>query len=327
MAEVLHAQGELSGVPPTLVETNPVTGMRTYRVQRAGAKAADSAAAGKSSGAGEGAKTEGAPAAEGPAFEPNTDTSVLYFTEEPPAWAAQPAGQRLLQAAHDVRPALRDALYDASDAQIRALQDADAALLRGDDPAATAAFDRAGLPAADRVALEAKVRELTKPKPLGGASIVIDENVAIALRKVARGEKLQPGEEALMARLRQHNMSDLRAPDAIQKKGDIAAERFPLLVERSSPEYKATLAELEKFDVGRSKGAEDREIVCDVFWAESSSGNAVLATHDKGIYNPLFALSGGNAAKVGKPLSEAFPNGFQVTIHGRTRKVLPLPGR
>lgn len=67
--------------------------------------------------------------------------------------------------------------------------------------------------------------------------------------------------------------------------------------------------------------------MCDVFWAESSNVEVVFATHDKGIYNPLFALSGGNAAKVGKPLSEAFPNGFHVTIHGRTIKVLPLPGK
>ncbi|HLO32678.1 MAG TPA: hypothetical protein VK249_26260, partial [Anaerolineales bacterium] len=164
-------------------------------------------------------------------------------------------------------------------------------------------------------------------KPLGKSSLIVDENVMIALEKQATGKPLQPGEQALLDKLKGYDTSDLRVAGVVRAKGGATIEQFNITVARDSTEYKGVLSELEKFSVGRAKGIEDRQIVCDAFFAKTEPGvKPVLLTHDKGIYNRLLLMTGKDPAKLGQPVAKAFPAGFDVTVNGRTITVVPLPG-
>jgi hypothetical protein len=165
-------------------------------------------------------------------------------------------------------------------------------------------------------------------RPLGKSSKIADEDVMIALEKQAAGKSLWPGEQLLLNKLKGYDTSDLRVAWAVRAKGGATIEQFNITVARDSAEYKGVLGELEKFKVGRAKGFEDRQIVCDSFFAKTDPGvKPVLLTHDKGIYNRLLLMKGIDPAKLGKSVAEAFPAGFDVTVKGRTITVLPLPGR
>lgn len=65
--------------------------------------------------------------------------------------------------------------------------------------------------------------------------------------------------------------------------------------------------------------------VADAFFAEGQ--NPTFITADKSIINPLLQLGGINPAKLGKPVAQAFPTGFPVTINGRTLNVIPVSGK
>ena len=72
----------------------------------------------------------------------------------------------------------------------------------------------------------------------------------------------------------------------------------------------------------------NRIIVADAFFAKTKPGvTPAFATVDRGIYNPLLKIAGINPQKLGRPAPETFPNGFDVTINGRTLLVIPLPDR
>lgn len=99
-------------------------------------------------------------------------------------------------------------------------------------------------------------------------------------------------------------------------------------VERSSQAYQDLVAELAGTPqpVGGTKGVADRNIVADTFFAVCEPGVMLkLATQDKRIYNALARRAGMDLAKLGAELPEVKPGGFDVTIQGRTIKVLPLP--
>ena len=106
------------------------------------------------------------------------------------------------------------------------------------------------------------------------------------------------------------NRTDLRLTDTVaQELGYVTHlnKGINLTVSRNSPEYKALLSELENVKpspVGRAKGANDRQIVADAFFAEGTAPTFITA--DKGIFNPLLQLSGNNPAKLGKPVPQAF---------------------
>ncbi len=166
-------------------------------------------------------------------------------------------------------------------------------------------------------------------KPLGVTSLVIDSNAAIALQKQAMGLPLQAGELAIVNRLKAMGNVDLRVAGttvAEIRAGQLTFKGFPLEVARSSKAYQDLLKILEQENLGGSKGIADRMIVADTFFAKVEPNvKATFATGDKGIYNKLYEISGGNTRSLGKPVSEVFPNGFDVTIQGRTIRVLPLP--
>jgi hypothetical protein len=50
-------------------------------------------------------------------------------------------------------------------------------------------------------------------------------------------------------------------------------------------------------------------------------------TADKGVFNPLAVLAGHNTAKLGTSVPNAFPNGFNVTVNGKSILVLPIKGK
>jgi hypothetical protein len=161
-------------------------------------------------------------------------------------------------------------------------------------------------------------------RPLGKGSLIIDENVVIARGKAAAD--LNAGERAALDRLKTMDTSDLRLPPDVHAKVSGPVEGFNITVARDSAEYKGVFKRLEDAAVGRAKGAEDRRIVADAFFAKTEPGVVpTFVTHDKGIYNPLLVLSGQDPARLGKGVAAAFPNGFSVTVEGRTIIVLPLP--
>jgi hypothetical protein len=164
---------------------------------------------------------------------------------------------------------------------------------------------------------------------LSSNSLVVDANVAIALQKQATGQPLQAGEAALLARLSSFpQYTDLRLTETAAQESGSMLQRIETTVSRSDPSWVAIHSELVRANVGRTKGINDRLIVADLFFARSNSTDPpTFATMDTGISNPLLLLSGRNPAKLGRPVSEAFPDGFDLTLDGRTIRVLPLPRR
>lgn len=82
--------------------------------------------------------------------------------------------------------------------------------------------------------------------------------------------------------------------------------------------------------MGQAKGKADRQIVADTFFAQTEPGvTPKLLTHDAGIYNKLAKIKFGVEPNPrhfgGKTLVDAYPNGFDVTIDGRTIRIIPLP--
>jgi hypothetical protein len=110
------------------------------------------------------------------------------------------------------------------------------------------------------------------------------------------------------------------------RSGDVVWRGLDISVKRTSKAYKRVLRVLDRYNVGRPKGFADRSIVADTFFAETKPGAIpTLATHDKGVYTPMLRIKGLEPAKLGKSVDQAFPSGFEVTINGRTIKIIPLP--
>jgi hypothetical protein len=172
-------------------------------------------------------------------------------------------------------------------------------------------------------------------KLLNRDSLVVDSNVLIAQAKQAKGLQLQSGEEALLKRLAQLGKKDLRASDTTKaeiqgKHPNLNPKGISISVSRTSPEYKALLKNLENptqsWTVGRNKGVADRNIVADAFFAKTEPGVIPqFATADKNIYNPLARRGGIEPDKLGKSIDSVYSKGFEVTINGRTIRVIPLP--
>lgn len=126
----------------------------------------------------------------------------------------------------------------------------------------------------------------------------------------------------MLDRLSALGRTDLRIANAGASEIANAGQFGRIIANTPHPDYAPLLKVLEDAGVGRPKGVVDRQIVAEAFFAEGSQ--ATLLTLDKGVYNPLAALAGHNPAKLGKPVPLAFPNGFTVTINGRTIRVIPV---
>lgn len=162
-------------------------------------------------------------------------------------------------------------------------------------------------------------------------SIVIDTNTAIALDKKAKGleSEMSPGEKAMVAKIEALGDVELRVADVTvtemaSKGGKVTQPGIAVTIDRTGKEYQDILQVLTDNKVGKAKGAADRAIVADTFFAVPEPGvTPTFATHDPGIYNNLARITGYEPAKAG-PVPQKFPNGFDVTINGRTIKVIPI---
>lgn len=115
------------------------------------------------------------------------------------------------------------------------------------------------------------------------------------------------------------------------------SRRLAIHTSRDSSEYKSIVAKLEEIKVGQRKkqdGVDDRKIVADLFFAETTKGAIPrFATGDRGIIEPLCRLSPSCAKALNnRTLHADFPEGFEVNILDsknttRTIKILPIPGK
>jgi hypothetical protein len=182
---------------------------------------------------------------------------------------------------------------------------------------------------------------LTEQTALSAQSLVIDSNTAIALVKdsdpVAQAT-MHAGERARVAAIRGMPAgTDLRITNvtAGETPGTILgqARGVPLSVSREAPEYQALLSELERLNVGQAKGAADRGLIADTFFAKTeATATPRLMTSDRQAVKALAAQAGIDIQKSGgfPGIVKAFgPTGtksvgFNVTVSGRTITLIPV---
>jgi hypothetical protein len=175
-------------------------------------------------------------------------------------------------------------------------------------------------------------------RAIGQHSLIVDSMVSSILDMKARGEKLQPGQEAMLKSLGRLDTSDLRVADrTVKERLDVGAvvpqHGVPVAVERTSQAYKDVVAELDRFNVGKGKGIKDREIVADAFFAITEDGvTPTFATHDGDVYKKLYSIKAAAEGlpaigKLPKGVDELYAGGFTVTIEGRDLRVIPLSKR
>lgn len=163
---------------------------------------------------------------------------------------------------------------------------------------------------------------------LGNSDVIIDTNSAIALERRATGAATNSAHDTVLARLDELGLKPHVTDGVVTELGPYARELdgIVLTTSRDSAEYQRVLTVLNENNVGRAKGAMDRSIVADVFFAQTHNGAPpVFATADGGIYKQLARIAGHDPRTLGRSVPEAFPHGFNVTIDGRTIKVIPLP--
>jgi len=157
---------------------------------------------------------------------------------------------------------------------------------------------------------------------LAADSIVVDSNVAIALQRQAQGLPLQDGHKAILKRLQDMGATDLRIATSGASEITNAGDFGRLISRTSGPDYDAILKVLDDAKVGGTKGVLDRQIVAETFFAQGH--RPTLLTLDSDVYKKLPKIAGHDPAKLGKAVHLAFPNGFAVTINGRTIWVMPV---
>ncbi len=174
--------------------------------------------------------------------------------------------------------------------------------------------------------------------PLDASSVIFDTQILISAAKSEAGTA-NVNEEALAANLRDrmhagsipwvsevvaHELeSDPAAgvPDILDEGGKWRG--LSLSAARASAEYRAILSVLQRYRVGAYKGGQDRSLVADTFFAEAAAGTTpTLATNDRNIYQNLMRIAGQNLDR-GRIRTD-YADGFDVTINGRTIRVLPL---
>lgn len=175
----------------------------------------------------------------------------------------------------------------------------------------------------------AEHRALGERPPLEASSLVIDTNTALSLAKRTAGDELHAGERAQCAYIDARGVADLRITNVTIGEiagRDLPACGVPLLVRRDSPEYRAIFAELTRENVGTAKGGPDRGILTDIFFAQTATGAlATLATQDRQVYNSMARLGGIDVGAMGaKTIPDLYPDGFEVTLRGRTIRIVPI---
>jgi hypothetical protein len=179
--------------------------------------------------------------------------------------------------------------------------------------------------------------------PVTNDSLIIDNNITTAILKRENGVDISTLNKAeknsldfldnkLNADVRLTDTGASEALDGFSNLGSLT-EGIELTASRNSPEFQRMLDTLKNIKapngdllpVGRAKGKNDQLIVSEAFF--SKGGQATFVTADRGVYNPLAVLAGYNPAKLGTSVPNAFPNGFNVTVNGKSILILPIKGK
>ncbi|MFW7381755.1 MAG: trypsin-like serine protease [Oligoflexus sp.] len=165
--------------------------------------------------------------------------------------------------------------------------------------------------------------------PLTPNSIILDSQLAIFQNNYLNGVPIVQNNHKLWAQhFKTIDISDLRITDlsaGVEINGLSQLQHgIRMTTTRDSPAYKATLAQLQQLNVGQGKGAADRIIVADSFFAEGAMPKFMTA--DKHIYNKLYRSIGGDPSKIDL-LKRYSKSGFQVPDpggSGRSITVFPV---
>ncbi|MFL5862609.1 MAG: hypothetical protein ACJ780_17845 [Solirubrobacteraceae bacterium] len=175
-------------------------------------------------------------------------------------------------------------------------------------------------------------KELAEQSALSAKSLILDSNTAISLEQVAlgKGNKAHAARAAYIGSLPAD--TDLRIANAAVGEvgsGVINAKGLPIVVSRESAEYQKLLAVLDKQKIGAQTAFRDRGLIADAFFAKTEAGVVPrLLSTDRQAVNGLARLAGFDLNTFGgypKLLERFGQTGFDVTVGGRTLKVIPGP--
>jgi hypothetical protein len=181
-------------------------------------------------------------------------------------------------------------------------------------------------------------KELAETAALGGKSVIIDSNTAIALMKDADPTlraTMNAGERARVAYIKSLPAdTELRVGNVTVgeiQSGALNVKGIPIEVTRESAEYQKVLGALARENVGKAGGFADRGLVADAFFARAEAG--VIPRFLTADQNAVKKLAGMATPKIDINAIGGYPgllktygtSGFNVTIEGRTLTVIPVP--
>jgi len=163
---------------------------------------------------------------------------------------------------------------------------------------------------------------------LSDKSSILDANLAIDYTKFKLGKEMKPHEIKRLEKLlslhgskNDYRVTDIVAGEIIEGV-EFINKGIKLGVKRDSNEYKSLLLLLKEANVGGGKGAKDRIIIADLFFSMGEHRN--FFSGDKGIYNKLMKLAGHDPLFYGGNVTSSFPDGFKLTLNGKSIKVFPI---
>jgi hypothetical protein len=165
--------------------------------------------------------------------------------------------------------------------------------------------------------------------PLDARSLVIDTNMAIHELRMDENGRL----DQVMSYF---GRRDLRITDRGKDELYRDGSRYRRFEEDPSAPRAKILTELARkgddktgdLEVGGPRGAADREIVAEVFCAKfpKTSEPPIFVTGDHGIFLALYRRTPyAKAIPANLIFRNFYPKGFEVTIEGRTIRVVPVP--
>ncbi len=180
-------------------------------------------------------------------------------------------------------------------------------------------------------------KELGETAALGGKSLIIDSNTAIALIKDAdptlRGT-MQAGEKARVAYIKSLPAdTELRVGNVTVGEiqgGVLNVKGVPIDVARESAEYQKVLNALVTGNVGKGKGFADRGLIADAFFTKAEPGVVPrFLTSDSDAVKKLARMATPPIDVVKKGgfeglIKEYGTSGFNVIIENRTLTVIPV---
>ncbi|MGE0616953.1 MAG: hypothetical protein AB7P04_15080 [Bacteriovoracia bacterium] len=143
--------------------------------------------------------------------------------------------------------------------------------------------------------------------PLGQRNLIVDSNVITAVLRVQYGRPIHEGQQTTAKALNglsDIHRSDLRVTDrtAAEELSEIGVgQDIPVRVRglklnpavRSQPAYLEVRTMLERHAVGGASGDADREIICDILFAERQPGAVPrFVTADQGIIRGMLRAQG-----------------------------------